>query len=64
LLAERALALAARRLPRDQSPEYYDGKGGRLIGRHANLRQTWSAAALILSHRLLEDPSLLSLLPE
>jgi hypothetical protein len=63
-LAERALALAARRLPRDRWPEYYDGKGGRLIGRHANLQQTWSAAALILSHKLLEDPSLLSLLPE
>lgn len=63
-LAERAFALAVNRLPRDQWPEYYDGKWGRLIGRRANFNQTWSAAALILAHKLLEDPSLLSLLPE
>ncbi len=63
-LAERAFALAVERLPQDRWPEYYDGKGGRLIGRHANLQQTWSAAALILAHKLLEDPSLLSLLAE
>jgi hypothetical protein len=63
-LAERAFALAVERLPRDRWPEYYDGKGGRLVGRHANLNQTWSAAALILAHKLLEDPALLSLLPE
>lgn len=63
-LAERAFALAAKRLPGDQWPEYYDGKRGRLIGRRANLRQTWSAAALILAHKLLEDPALLALLPE
>lgn len=61
-LAERAFALAAKCLPRDGWPEYYDGRRGRLIGRRANLWQTWSAAALILSHKLLEDPSLLSLL--
>lgn len=63
-LAERAFALAAKRLPHDQWPEYYDGRGGRLIGRRANLRQTWSAAALILAHKLQEDPALLALLPE
>jgi hypothetical protein len=63
-LAERAFALAAGRLPRDNWPEYYDGRSGRLIGRRANRWQTWSAAALILSHKLLENPSLLSLLPE
>ncbi|WP_338115539.1 glycoside hydrolase 100 family protein [Thiococcus pfennigii] len=63
-LAERAFEVAAERLPQDRWPEYYDGKGGRLIGRHANLCQTWSAAGLILAHKLLEDPSLLSLLPE
>jgi len=63
-LAERAFAQAVERLPRDRWPEYCDGKGGRLVGRHANLNQTWSAAALILAHKLLEDPALLSLLPE
>ena len=63
-LAERAYTLAVKRLPGDNWPEYYDGKGGRLIGRRANLRQTWSAAGLILADKLLEDPALLSLLPE
>jgi hypothetical protein len=44
----------------------YDGKGARLVGRYANLQRNWSAAALILTHahELLDDPSLLSLLPE
>ncbi|HSH29404.1 MAG TPA: glycoside hydrolase 100 family protein, partial [Thiohalobacter sp.] len=60
-LAERALSLAAGRLPRDHWPEYYDGMGGNLVGRRANLGQTWSAAALVLAERLLGDPSLLSL---
>jgi glycogen debranching enzyme len=63
-LAERAFALAVERLPRDGWPEYYDGTGGRLLGRYANLQQTWSAAALILADKLLEDPGLLALLPE
>jgi glycogen debranching enzyme len=63
-LAERAFALAAERLPRDDWPEYYDGTSGRLLGRYANLQQTWSAAALILADKLLEDPGLLALLPE
>jgi len=63
-LAERAFALAAERLPRDGWPEYYDGTSGRLLGRYANLQQTWSAAALILADKLLEDPGLLALLPE
>lgn len=63
-LAERAFALATRRLPRDHWPEYYDGRSGRLIGRRAKHWQTWSAASLILSHKLLENPSLVSLLLE
>jgi len=63
-LAERAFALAVERLPRDGWPEYYDGTSGRLLGRYANLQQTWSAAALILADKLLEDPGLLALLPE
>lgn len=55
-LAERALDLAARRLPGEGWPEYYDGRSGRLIGRRANYNQTWSAAAVILAHKFLEDP--------
>lgn len=55
-LARRAVERAAQKLARDRWPEYYDGRHGSLIGRRANLRQTWSAAALLVAHRLLEDP--------
>ena len=58
-LAQRALHIADHRLPRDDWPEYYDGKNGRMIGRRANFNQTWSAAALILSHRFMADPNAL-----
>ena len=61
-LARRAFEIASRRLHADSWPEYYDGKSGRLIGRRANFNQMWSAAALIASHRLLEDPNWVSLL--
>lgn len=60
-LAERALAVATPRLYADNWPEYYDGRNGRLIGRQANHRQTWSAAALILGQKLIESPRLCSL---
>lgn len=55
-LASRAHDFAERRLVKDQWPEYYDGRNGRLIGRRANFNQTWSATALILSHKFIEDP--------
>lgn len=55
-LAERAVASVMERLPRDQWAEYYDGKSGALVGRRANYHQTWSAAALIIAHHLLENP--------
>ena len=61
-LARRAFEIASRRLLADSWPEYYDGKSGRLIGRRASFNQVWSAAALIASHRLLEDPTRVSLL--
>ena len=61
-LARRALEIASRRLPADSWPEYYDGRGGRLIGRRASFNQVWSAAALIASQRLLADPQWVSLL--
>ncbi len=54
-LAERAYFIAQERLPADSWPEYYDGRRGSLIGRRANFDQVWSAASLIISHRLLED---------
>jgi glycogen debranching enzyme len=55
-LAEEILALSKHRLPRDKWPEYYDGRKGSLIGRRANFYQTWTAAGLILSDKLLKHP--------
>ena len=63
-LAEKAFDLACEKLFKDGWPEYYDGHRGRLIGRRANLNQTWSAAALALSHQLLENDKILSLFPD
>lgn len=62
-LAERAYQTAVSRLVYDNWPEYYDGRTGRLIGRRSNLKQVWTATSVILSHKLLEDPELLKLLP-
>lgn len=62
-LAERALTIAAVALPVQGWPEYYDGRAGRMIGRRANLNQTWSAAGFIFAHRLLEEPELLAMFP-
>ena len=55
-LAHRALNIAYHRLPTEHWPEYYDGRNGRLIGRRANFNQTWSAAALILAQKIVDDP--------
>ncbi len=60
-LAHQALNDCALRLARDHWPEYYDGRSGSLIGRRANLDQTWSATALIIAHELLENPDCLPL---
>lgn len=58
-LAQKVLETASEKLMQDNWPEYYDGRRGSLVGRRANLQQTWSAAAVIVSHRLQEDPSAL-----
>lgn len=55
-LAQRAMDLCAKRLKKDNWPEYYDGKKGTLIGRRANYNQTWTAASFIISHELLQNP--------
>jgi hypothetical protein len=55
-MARKALSQAMERLVDDGWPEYYDGKRGSLIGRRSNLQQTWSATAVILAHKFLEDP--------
>jgi len=60
-MARRAIDIAFERLPRDAWPEYYDGKTGSLIGRRANLNQTWTATSLIVSHQLMENPDSLAL---
>lgn len=62
-LAERAYNSASEKLLDDQWPEYYDGRLGRLIGRRSNYNQVWSATSVILSHKLLENPELISLFP-
>ncbi len=60
-LARRALDDCALRLARDRWPEYYDGRRGSLIGRRANLEQTWSATALIIAQQMLDNPECLPL---
>ncbi|MBK5969144.1 MULTISPECIES: glycoside hydrolase 100 family protein [Thiorhodovibrio] len=62
-LAERALEAAERRLSRDDWPEYYDGRRGRLVGQQARRQQTWSAAGYLVACQLLEDPDRARQLP-
>jgi hypothetical protein len=59
-LARSAFDITMARLPQDKWPEYYDGKSGALIGRRANLNQTWSVTSLIITNRLLDDPESLT----
>ena len=54
--AEQALEMALRSLPGHDWPEYYDGKHGRLIGKRARRRQTWSMAGPLMAQALLDDP--------
>jgi hypothetical protein len=60
-LAERAIAIAEQRLVKDEWPEYYDGKNGRLVGKASRKYQTWTIAGLILAKQLLKDPSKISI---
>jgi glycogen debranching enzyme len=62
-LAEKAFNIACTKLFEDEWPEYYDGTKGSMIGKRANLYQTWSAAALVLSNQMLEDESTLNMFP-
>ena len=56
-LANRALQGMSSKLVKDSWPEYYDGRSGTLIGRRANLCQTWSATGWVVAQRWLNDPS-------
>ena len=60
-LAHRALDLVDHCLHRDQWPEYYDGKHGRLIGREARKYQTWTIAAFLVAKELLANSDHLAL---
>ncbi|KAJ4831804.1 hypothetical protein Tsubulata_031249 [Turnera subulata] len=61
-LAEKAVALAEKRLSEDQWPEYYDTRGGRFVGKQSRLFQTWTIAGFLASKMLLEQPEKASLL--
>jgi hypothetical protein len=61
-LAKQAIAIAQKRLAKDQWAEYYDGRQGRLIGREARKYQTWTIAGFLAAHLLLENPEHLALL--
>ncbi|KAK3418738.1 alkaline/neutral invertase A, mitochondrial [Eucalyptus grandis] len=55
-LAEKAVALAEKRLSEDRWPEYYDTRTGRFIGKQSRLFQTWTIAGFLTSKMLLENP--------
>ncbi|GLT60274.1 hypothetical protein SLA2020_330460 [Shorea laevis] len=61
-LAQKAVALAEKRLAVDQWPEYYDTRNGRFIGKQSRLFQTWTIAGFLTSKVLLENPEKASLL--
>lgn len=61
-LAHRALELVDTCLQRDQWPEYYDGKHGRLIGKAARKYQTWTIAAFLVAKALIANPAHLALI--
>lgn len=56
-LAQKAVAVAEKRLSNDRWPEYYDTRTGRFIGKQSRLYQTWSIAGFLASKMLLENPA-------
>jgi len=56
LLTGMDLASAGWRLARDDWPEYYDGRTGRLVGRQARLRQTWTLAGYLTALHMQAHP--------
>lgn len=61
-LARKAVALAEQRLPGDEWAEYYDTRRGRLRGKQARLRQTWTIAGYLSSKMLLRNPEMAKML--
>jgi hypothetical protein len=60
-LAQKAIALAEKRIGEDKWPEYYDGKNGRLIGKQARKYQTWTIAGFLVAKHLMDKPQDLGL---
>ncbi|KAF7811552.1 neutral/alkaline invertase 3, chloroplastic-like [Senna tora] len=56
-IAAKAVEIAERHISQDKWPEYYDTKSSRLIGKQAQLFQTWSIAGYLVAKLLLADPS-------
>ena len=56
-----AIQIAEKRLSKEEWPEYYDGKKGRLIGKEARKYQTWSIAGYLLAKELIANPEHLKL---
>jgi len=61
-LARRAFDLAGARLNKDDWPEYYDDRQGRLVGKEARRFQTWSIAGYLAAGDLLTHPDHLHLI--
>jgi hypothetical protein len=61
-MGHKAVELAASRLQKDGWPEYYDGKTGRLVGKEARKRQTWTIAGMLAAYELLTHPEKLDML--
>lgn len=59
-IAEKAIDIAAKRLPQDEWAEYYDGKNGRLVGKEARKYQTWTIAGFLLAKKLMDNNQYLS----
>jgi hypothetical protein len=58
-LAERALAIAGKRLPLYEWAEYFDGKNGRLMGKESRKYQIWSIASFLFAQKLIDEPKYL-----
>ncbi|KAM1442599.1 hypothetical protein ACFXTO_010567 [Malus domestica] len=61
-LAQKAAALAEKRLRSDRWPEYYDTRTGKFIGKQSRLYQTWTIAGFLATKMLLENPEKAALL--
>jgi glycogen debranching enzyme len=61
-IATQVIEIAESSLDRDEWPEYYDGRHGRLIGKEARFYQTWTIAGYLIAKQLVKNPKHLSLI--